>query len=336
MHGGKEVKIKAVDIAKKLNLSKATVSLALNNKPGVSPATRDAIYQCIAEMEEKTESQTKKLIKNIVVLGMLSEHAEMDLSTDAYEEKDRGARQLGYTLGLTYVNIDSQEEIMQAIRDANEENVAGVILSGTEMKPEQFEVFRQIRKPMVVEDNYFGDDYHCTVIDNVVAVCNMVDLLVSRGCRNLKYLGNSIDIYNFRERKAGFRAGLRKNRLELKDDSIVLMGKTIDEVYKNMLRYLQVNKLPDAFIMDNYQVSIGVMKALKELNISVPRDVSLVGVDELPSFVLSDYRLTTMNICHVDKSMPLLFMLDQEIKGNLTSKFKIMSHCELQMGNSIR
>lgn len=330
------MKVKAVEIAKKLNISKATVSLALNNRPGVSPATREAIYRCMLEMEEETEPQTKQIIKMIYIQGDLDKYAEMDLFSDVYEEMDREVKRMGYTLGITYAKLDSPQEIEQAVKDANEDNVAGVLMWATEMYPEHIKILEQIKKPMVIHDNDFGSKYHCSVIDNVSAARDLVDLLVDRGCRNIKYLGCSVDIYNFRERKAGFRAGLRKNRLELRDDSIVLMGKTIDEVYRNMLSYLQVNKLPDAFIMDNYQVSIGVMKALKELNISVPRDVSLVGIDELPSLVMSDYNLTTMRVHHMDKGKVHLMFLEQEMRGGLTSKFKIMSHCELQRGNSVK
>lgn len=336
MSGGKGLKVKAVDIARKLNISKATVSLALNHKPGVSQATREAIYQCIAEMEGDTEPQTKKIIKMIYLQGELEKYAEMDLFSDVCEEIDQEAKRLGYTLGITYAKIDSQEEIEQAIMDANEDNVAGVLLCATEMQPEHTWILEKIKKPIVIQDNDLGAKYHCLAIDNVAAVRDVVDLLVSRGCRNIKYLGCSVNIYNFRERRAGYRAGLRKNRLELKDSSIMLMGKTIDEVYHNMLSYLQTNKLPDAFIMDNYQVSIGVMKALKELKISVPQDVSLVGIDEIPSLVMSDYHLTTMKVHHMDKGKVHLMFLEQEIEGRLSSKFKVLSHCELQMGNSIK
>lgn len=331
------MKVKAVDIARKLNISKATVSLALNNKQGVSEQTREAIFRCVAEMEEekRQESQNKRMIKLIRVEHHLNRNAEMDLWSDTLRGFDQVVRQLGYTLGVICINL-TQEELSAAIEDANEENVAGVIFCATEFHPDELEFLKQIRKPLAVYDNDAGNIYHCSVIGNMEAVRDIVDLLVSRGCRDIKYLGNTIDIYNFRERRAGYRAGLRKNRLELRDDSILLVGKTTDEVYEYMMGYLQTNKLPDAFIMDNYQVSIGVMRALKDLRISVPRDISLVGVDEIPSIVMADYRLTTVKVQHTERAKALMMFLEQEINGGLESKFKIVSHCELVQGNSIR
>ncbi len=330
------MKVKAVDIARKLNISKATVSLALNHRPGVSQQTKDAVFQCLAELEEKAaEPHAKQMIKVIVVRGELWKNEEMDLWTDFYEAMDKSIRKMGYTLNLTFVKMGSSD-LEQAIEDANDENIAGVMVSATEFQPDDFAVLERIKKPVVIYDNDAGDKYHCLVIGNMAAVRDAVDLLVSRGCRNIKYLGNSVDIYNFRERKAGFRAGLRKNRLELKKDSIMQVGKNINEIYEYMLSYLQTNKLPDAFIMDNYQVSVGVMKALKALNISVPQDVSLIGVDELPSFVMADYNLMTIKVDHSERIQALMLFLEQEIQGNLSSKFKIFSNCELMQGNSVK
>ena len=330
------MKVKAVDIARKLNISKATVSLALNDRPGVSPQTKEAVMRCLAEMEENyTEPHAKQMIKVIVVRGDHWKHEEMDLWTDMYASLDQTIRQMGYLLNMAFVEMGSAE-LRQAIIEANEDNIAGVVISATEFQPNDFDLLKEIKKPVVVYDNDGGKEYHCLTIANMEAVRDAVDLLVSRGCRNIKYLGNSIDIYNFRERRAGFRAGLRKNRLELKDDSIILVGKTIDEIYKYMLSYLQTTKLPDAFIMDNYQVSVGVMKALKDLNLSVPKDVSLIGVDELPSLVMADYNLTTIKVDHSGRIRAILLFLEQEINGGLASKFKIYSNCELIEGNSVR
>lgn len=333
------MKVKSVDIARKLNISKATVSLALNNKPGVSEKTKQKIRECMKELggEQEEKMSVKKTIKIIIVnnkLGLIQE-PELDLWSDVFAVFDREIKRLGYSLGLTYVGQDS-DDIVQAIKEANEENVAGVILDATEMRPEQFEPFRGIKKPMVIYDNDLSKEYHCIAIDGVSAIRDVVDFLVSRGCRDIKYLANTVDIYNFRQRRAGYRAGLRKNRLELHEDSIVPIGERINDVYRNMKRYLEGHKLPDAFIMENYQVSMGVMRAFREKKIAVPNEVSLVGVDELPSYLTGDFLLTTVRVEHAERARAVMMFLEQEMQGTLSGKFKIYSNCELIPGNSVR
>lgn len=337
------MKIKSVDIARKLNISKATVSLALNNKPGVSEKTKEKIFRCMEEMrgesgeQKKPQPAGKKMIKIIIMnnnMGVMLDY-ELDLWSEVLAIFDKESRRLGYTLGVTYVEANEQE-VEQVIRDANEENVAGIILDATEMRPEQFEPFRRIRKPMVIYDNDLSQEYHCVAIDNVSATRQTVDYLVERGCRDIKYLANTTDIYNFQQRRAGYRAGLRKNRLELRDDSIVQIGDRIDNVYRNMKAYLEAHRLPDAFIMENYQVSLGVLHALREKGISVPKEVSLVGIDELPSYLTGDFLLTTVKIEHEERAKVVMMFLEQEMKGVISRKFKSYSNCELLPGNSVK
>lgn len=338
------MKVKAVEIARKLDISKATVSLALNGKPGVSEKTREKIFECLEEMngawtgeDADKISPVKKMVKIIVMDNKLRiiQDSEFDLWSDVYSGFDRESRRMGYTLGLTYIG-DNRREIDQVIREANAEMVAGVILVATEMQPEQFEPFRMIKKPMVIYDNDLSQEYNCVAIDGVTPVRDVVDYLVMRGCRDIKYLANTQDIYNFRQRRAGYRAGLRKNRLELREDSIVPVGIRVEDIYQNMCDYLERHRLPDAFIMENYQVSLGVLRALRERKISVPGDISLVGVDELPSYLTGDLLLTTVRVEHKERAKAVMMFLEEEINGGITQKFKTYSNCKLIQGNSVR
>ncbi|MDO5424242.1 MAG: LacI family DNA-binding transcriptional regulator [Eubacteriales bacterium] len=335
------MRVKAVDVAKQLNISKATVSLALNNKPGVSPQTREAVYQCIRELEESSEKEEPVSQKQMIKIIMVNKgfknivDGEMDLWTDALAVYDRESSRMGYTLGITYITM-KPEDIKRTISDVNSQDVAGVVLYATEMDAEEFEAFREIKKPMIVYDNDFTMDYHCVAIDNVAGARNAVDYLVSRGCKRIVYLRNEVDIYNFSQRRAGYRAGLRKNNLDLEKNPIITAGCAVNDVYLNVRNYLESNEMPDAFLMENYQVSIGVMRAIRELRISVPRDLSLVGIDELPRYLLGDFDLTTVKVEHAERARAAMMFLEREIKSDIAGKFKVYSNCELVLGNSVR
>lgn len=333
------MKVKAVDIAKKLNISKATVSLALNNKPGVSPQTREAIIQAAREMSWAAgtpAADTKKSVRLVIVDAKkrIVRNSENGALSDAMAVYDEECRKLGYNVSIAYTTLDP-EDVERAVADANAEDVVGVILYATEITEEEFEPFRQIQKPMVVYDNEIRR-YHCVAADHVPAVSGAVDFLVSRGCRDIRYLANKADIYNFRKRRAGYRAGLRRNGLILREDSIVPIGNLIDEVYRNALVYLDRNDLPDAFILENFQVSAGVLRAVYELGISVPEEVSMIGIDELPGYLSRDFQLTSVKISHEERAKVAMMFLEQEIRGGLPVPFKAFSECEIVPGNSIK
>lgn len=344
---GISMKIKAADIARNLNLSKATVSLVLNNKPGVSEKTRRKIFDYIEEVngeaekkeqKEGEESESRNIIKVLYIDNNLRfvKNYELDVCPDSLTVFDREARRMGYILSVTYASSIKPEDVQRVVREANEENVAGVILYATEMKPEQFPPFRAIKKPMVIYDNDLGNEYHCITFGGVEGIRDSVDYLVSRGCRNIKYMANTQNIFNFQQRRAGFRAGLRKNGLPLEEDSIYKLGETTSEVCEETLKYLETHELPDAFIMENYQISIGVMRALRQKKISVPEDISLLGVDEIPDYLTGDILLTTLRMEHLERAYVAMLFLEQEMKGAISCKFKSFSTCKIIPGQTVK
>ena len=160
-----------------------------------------------------------------------------------------------------------------------------------------------------------------------------MDLLAARVFKTIKYISADLDIYNFRKRKEGFLEGMRKNHLEIKENSIL----QLENVYSDIKNYLHPGNLPDALIMEEYHVSLKIMQALTDMGLHVPKDISLVGIDELPEYWMRDeYRLTTLKIEHAQRARAAIQLLEQEIQGTLTAKFKLFSECFLNMGNSIR
>ena len=345
---GIRMKIKAADIARNLNLSKATVSLVLNNKPGVSEKTRRRIFDYIEEVsgeaerqkeeKDKQELENKNIIKVLFIDNALRflKDFELDVCPDSLTIFEQEARRMGCIISVTYASSAKKEDVERVVREANEENVAGVILYATEMQPDQFPPFRAIRKPMVIYDNDLGNEYHCVTFGGVEGIRDCVDYLVSRGCRNIKYMANTQNIFNFQQRRAGFRAGLRKNGLPLEKESIYPLGETTSEVCEATLKYLETHELPDAFIMENYQISIGVMRALRQKKISVPEDISLLGVDEIPDYLTGDILLTTLRMEHLERAHVAMLFLEQEMKGAISCKFKSFSTCKIIPGQTVK
>lgn len=340
-------KIKAADIARDLNLSKATVSLVLNEKPGIGDKTRQRVLNYIAEMTGQAiypeEAGERKIIKVIYIDNDLHfiRDSELRVCPDTQLVFDRETRRMGYILSITYVDPEKSADIKRTIKETNKENVAGVILFATEMQTEQFVPFKEINKPMVVYDNDPGREYSCVVSDGLEGVCACVDELVQRGYHEICYLANSRNIYNFQQRRSGFYTGLQKNGLKQNQYSMMELGKTTDEIYEKFLAYLNSSamsdeKLPEAFVMENYQVSVGVIRALRQKNISVPEEVALVGIDELPEYLTGDIRMTALRIEHLERAHMAMVLLEQMIKGNISGVFRTYSGCQIIEGKTVR
>nr|WP_314459597.1 LacI family DNA-binding transcriptional regulator [uncultured Clostridium sp.] len=335
------MKVKAADIARELQMSKATVSLALNGKPGVSEQTRQEILAYKAYLENKMAETASAIGKEKQVIKVIFMHRDLKVAynslwTEVLAVFDREIKKMNYSLGVTYVNVltDSVEAV---VNECNRSSVAGVILCATEMQKQDYGLLKNIQKPMIITDNDFEDNFHHRVcIDNISAVRLAVEYLLKRNCRNIVYLANETEIFNFLQRREGFRSVLAAHNLVYSPDMIVPTGSTVDDVCERMKRYLHENPLPDAFIMENYQVSIGVIKAMNSLGISIPEDVSLIGVDEVPDYATYDSKLTVIKIDHINRAHMATFLLQKEITENIPVKFKLMSDCRLIEGNSVK
>lgn len=354
------MRVRAVDIAERLGISKATVSLALNGKPGVSEETRAAVLKCREELEaqlsqvmadvsgdmdEAAESENSikpvgegLIIKIIIVdrkLGIVCDSA-LNMWTEVLRIFDTEVRKRGYTIGISYVGTD-EKEIARVVEECGSPLVAGVLLFATEMDDKGFERgFRSIRKPLVSFDHDVGNSHHSVVIDNEAGVEKAVEFLVSRGCRRIEYLVQKISIYNFERRRVGFISGVRKTGLNMETCPIVPVGTSIESVAAFMEDWLREHKLPDAFLMENYQISIGTMKALDALGIQCPGQVSLLGIDELPSYMTGGKKLDCLHIAHEDRAYVAIKLLLDEIEEESRTKFKVASRCELIMGDTVK
>lgn len=342
------MRVKAVDIARVMGLSKATVSLALNGKPGVSERTRKDVFECKKQLESgipvaNTARQYQNLldgheIKVLLVSNGLKniKNAEMDLWTDVNAVFEKNAREKGFTLGIMYIDFinDSIEEM---ISECNMDRVAGVIVMGTELQEGDEEKFYKINKPLVIYDCELTTvKYPCVMINNRQGIALALEELFKNGLENIIYLGNSMYMYNYTSRRRGFKDILEKSGRAFSEDYIVPVGSSVEECYEFMLDYLQKNELPDAFIMDSYHVSIGTIRALRELGREIPEDVSLIGVDILPAYMTGSCKLTSVKVPHSERAYWVMQLLFKEMFEPSSLKSRLYTNCSLIQGETVK
>lgn len=392
------MRVKMVDVARYLGVSKATVSLAVNNKPGVNEQTRQKILNCIKEMEKaedvfsmmrtmqgKEESKNpegvgnaeylknseylrasgysghtdysernlmqnqpesaqkgydaeeKKMIKVVIINHQKQVvcDPELDLWSEVLKTFDAEARRLGYLYGLAYMN-DEKREVEELIQECNLDMVAGVIVFGTEITKEDFKKVEEIKKPIVLYDcEASNGEYTSVCIDNKGAVKQALELLWDAGAKDIRYICTDKDIYNFRKRREAFQDILVKWEHMPKKSDIVPLGNTISEISEKAQEWLKTEKLPEAFLFENYQVSIGMLAALRKLGVHVPQDVKLIGIDEVPEYMTSGLALTQLKIPHAQRATMAMELLHKEILCSWDTKIKLFAEAKLITQNSI-
>lgn len=321
------MKIKAAQIARDLGLSKATVSLALNDKPGVSEETKKMIFQYIDRMEKGIDIVENNIIK--IVNYSKKENiygGEVDLWSEVLSEFNKEAKKDGYSLGIDYIN-DDIDEINKLIMECNQGHVVGAIVFANDLDEDIFKLFKQIKKPLIIYDNDFDDDnYSYVMIDNYQGMEKIIKLIVEKGFNEVCYLANSHDNYNFRKRRMAFTDLISKYNLT---GRIFITGNDVESVYEAMKTELVDKSFPKVLISENYQVSIGTIKAIQEMNLSFKDDINLIGIDEIPDYFCYGHHLTALKIIHGKRAGVALSLLKKEIEEHDVEKFKIYSTCRL-------
>ena len=292
-----------VDIAKEAEVSPAAVSLALNNKSGISTEVRAKIITIAANLGyrninagqfNRNEIITVKLLK-IAKHGHIVNERHNAFITEYMEGIETGVRRRQYKLEVSFFNKVPIEEIIESEKRTNTD---GLIILGTELNAHELTFFSELKQPVVFIDTYFPQSvYDCVDMDNVDGVFKAVQYLYNSGHRSIGLVKSSLDTRNFRMREYGFREVMEYFSLPVKEKFIASVDPTFDGALNDMGKYLNKSgSLPTAFFCMNDIIAYGCVKALRKQGIGIPEDVSIIGFDDLPSSSLSEPPLTTIRV----------------------------------------
>jgi len=333
--------LKLKDIADKLNISTATVSLVLNNKAGVGEETRRKVLDLIAEMGYDTNMLSKPALKNNRSIRFIiyKKHSKVVSDTPFFsaliEGIEQEARKVGYNLVISYLN--EMENKAETLRILEENPLSGIILLATEMQDEDLAPFRKLGIPIVLLDSSFDNEgLDTVVIDNIQGAYTAVRYLIGMGHTEIGYLHSSVLINNFEERRRGFLKALEDHGIRENKKTVYRLGSTTEDAYADMCRLLNSNmELPTAFFADNDIIAFGAIKALKEKGVKIPEEISVIGFDDMPFCTITEPALTTIKVHKQRMGMLAVKRLIEKIDGNAPEFIKLLIGTELVIRKSV-
>lgn len=340
------MKVKLDDLAKRLDLSVAAVSMALNDKKGVSHQTRERVLDTALEMGYKVKKSGFETLQNkepnqYIKLIRLKKHGLVAADTAFFAEVVEGieeeSKRNGYQLLISnyYVN-DLSDALFES---ENYEQVAGVIVFATELESDDVAVFRSLKRKFVVLDSYFVDrEWNTVLINNHSAVYQAVKYLKSKGHIQIGYLKSNTPIYNFEKRFNGYLEALQMMGLVYQEKFTIRLEPTLIGAQRDMeddLKQRQIKDFPTAFLADNDIIAVGAMNSIKMKGIKIPQDVSVIGIDDMPFCQAVDPKLTTIKIYKKEMGREAVQLLLSTIhqEGKYTQKREI--NTELVIRDSV-
>jgi Transcriptional regulators len=331
--------VKTKDIAKAANVSVATVSLALNNKPGISEATRQKILKVSQSLNSNANSNNFLINKGSIRFLKIVKHGHVlnrdhnvfiSSYIDGLEEE---ARINGYNLEVNnFVSVDIQE----IVKSYKNTSVSSLIVLGTELAEEDIAIFEQLNIPVVFIDtiyNHLGFDF--VDMDNIEASFQIIKHFINCGHQEIGFVNSNLN--NFTIREHGFKSALKYYGLPIHDKYVFTIDSTFDGAYLDMLQLLQKGvKLPTALFCCNDIVAYGCIKAFKEKNLHVPNDVSVIGFDDIPMSALMDPPLTTMKVSKRQIGKTAMKLMIEKLENQSRVPSKIVIGGELVIRESVK
>lgn len=293
------MKVTAKQIAEKLGISAAAVSMALNNKPGVSVAMRHKIIDVAMEMGYDFSRIQKKLEKSNEI-AFIFFHKNFVFDTPFFTELatnvEATIKEAGYQLVVHHIHdLDNLEEKVMSL---NSYHYAGILLLGTIMNENEFSYFEKLDVPILLLDTYFPNvKANCVVINNVDSAQMATEYLIKKRHQQPGYLHANQKIQNFKERALGFYNAVRKHSFPVSKSIVHPLSCSVDGAYADMLEILNNNEpIASCYFADNDEIAIGAMRAFKEKGYRIPEDVAIIGFDNIPYSTYVDPPLTTIDV----------------------------------------
>lgn len=298
--------VRIKDIARKANVSTATVSYVLNDSGSVSEETRKKVLQVIEEMNYKPHTIAKSLkLKKTHTLGVVVEDITVFNAPPiidgihTYAEAHRfnlilTNMSLHKRLGRSYDLPETRSMAPKAVKELIDRQVDGIVYVGVHTR-DVTGLLPEFSKPVVYTYCYTTDpkDYGFNYDDEYGAY-EAADYMAKRGHRRIALISGTIDSVPAHDRFQGYIRALAENRLEFNPLYVKTGDWEVESGYRLAGELLSLEQPPTAILAMNDLMAAGAMRACEERGLSIPEDISLMGFDnrEFAEFIRPG--LTTM------------------------------------------
>lgn len=294
--------VTAKELARILGISESAVSLALNNKPGVSTQTRQRVWKTAQELGYDFARKSIRQLdcRGTICLIIYKRSGAVVGDTPFFSTLTEGVlagcKRCGYDFVIRYLYEDEQlEDQLYLLKHAQ---FAGIILLATEMTLASLQPFVAVKIPIVLLDAYFdAAPYDCVLINNTQGAFLATDHLISKRKQQPGYLRSAYPISNFDARADGFYRAIRYHGMSTSKSIVHLLTPSQEVAYEDMRAMIAAGEeLAPCYFADNDYIAIGAIKAFREAGLRIPEDVAVVGFDDIPMCESLTPPLSTVHV----------------------------------------
>ena len=282
------------DVAERAGVSRSAVSRAFTPGASVSPKTRRKVEKAARELGYAPSALASALSTGRTrLIGLVANNFHNPLFLEVFDRytrmlQDRGLRPL-------LVNLTEETEAANSVRLLRQYSVDAVIVASSTLPSGFAKAFRDAGLPVV---HAFGrrtasPEVHVVGIDNVECGRMAARTFVTRGYRRVAFLGGPEHATSTRDRLSGFLEELKRHS-DTRVSSSFATGYTFDAGRAEMQRILASGNRAEAYFCGDDVIAIGALSAVRDAALEVPRDIGLLGLNDMEMAGWANIDLTTI------------------------------------------
>jgi LacI family transcriptional regulator len=281
------------DVARTAGVSVATVSKVINGRYGVSASTLVKVQEVIEQLGYESSLVARSLRSSRTnVIGILVAEFE-PFSTELLKGTSQAIAGTGYELlaysggGSTTPKVGWEKRYLSRL--------SGTLIDGAILvTPTVVEADSGV--PVVAVDPHAGPAGLPTIdSDNFAGAVTATEHLLRLGHRRIGFLAGRPDLESSRLREEGYRAALASAGIAVDPELVRVAGYRRETAHSPAHELLTLDQPPTAIFAANDQSALGTLDVARDLGLSVPDDLSLIGFDNIPESAMTTPPLTTIN-----------------------------------------
>jgi LacI family transcriptional regulator len=282
------------DVARLADVSVATVSAVINSKPVVSSKLKRRVEDAMKALDYHPDHVARSLkLGRTHVIGMIIPDVTNPFFTDVMSGVEDVARPNGYSVILCNSNENPDQE-RRHLSTLFSRRVEGVLLAPTDTHIAHDRLVSR-RFPLVFVDRIpQGFKGGAVITDNFRAAYEATRYLIGLGHERIGIIAGRLDLSNGFDRMEGFRKAMQEAHLPIRDEYVARGNFQLESGYTHGLELLQLPNPPTAIFSCNNKMTLGLMRAVAELHVLCPQQVSVLGFDDFDWSAAFNPRLTTI------------------------------------------
>ncbi len=334
-------RVTSQDVARRAGVSRTTVSFVLNNSAGmqISEETRKRVLEAARDLGYVPDAAAQALASGrSKTIGLIMARNPRQIASDLYLTQSLEAlvcevNRLGMRLLLEVVeDFENSEAYLKLVRS---NSIDGVLYSGPRFDDSALQVIVDHGIPTVLMGTLPGSNYYCVDINNRSAAYLAVKHLLNLGHRQIACITNASTSYTAaRDRLQGYRDALEEAEIAFEPGLVRYADFNCESGYEEMRNLLEDHCPMTAAFIASDVVAFGAMSAVREAGLSIPKDLALVGFDDVPMARFCDPPLTSIHLPIASLAMEASEMVVQLVNRETPAQKQVLLEARLIVRNS--